>query len=43
VSNPGLASGDTVYVQENQLILAPGSQDMLDIQALEARGVNVSY
>ena len=43
VDNAGLGTGDNLYIQENDLDLTPGSDDMVDIQALEARGVNVTY
>jgi len=43
VDNAGLGAGDYVSIHHNNLDLTPGSDDMLDIQALEARGVSVSY
>jgi len=43
VSNIGIGSGDVVEIRWNQLLLAPGSPDMLDIEALQGRGVGVTY
>jgi len=43
VDNAGLAYGDYLYIQGNNLDLTPGSDDMVDIQALEWRGINVTY
>lgn len=43
VNNPGLGLDDFVNLKWNKLDLTPGSQNMLDIQALIARGVNVEY
>jgi PKD repeat protein len=43
VDNAGLGTGDHLYIQENDLDLTPGSDDMVAIQALEARGINVIY
>ncbi|MBN1188203.1 MAG: leucine-rich repeat domain-containing protein [Dehalococcoidales bacterium] len=43
VSNPGISSGDRVYLYYNYLDLTPGSQDMDDLQALVDRGVEVEY
>jgi len=43
VSNAGIDSGDDLSLGLNQLLLAPGSQDMLHIETLQARGVNVTF
>ncbi|BAF60986.1 hypothetical membrane protein [Pelotomaculum thermopropionicum SI] len=43
VANSGLGEGDIVDLTGNPLDTTPGSQNMLDIQALQARGVNVAY
>jgi len=43
VDNAGLGAGDSVNIQYNNLDLTPGSDDMLNIQALESRGVTVTY
>lgn len=43
VNNPGIDSGDSLSVYENNLDTCPGSQDLADIQTLEARGVSVIY
>ena len=43
VNNSGLGSGDTLDLCNNYLDLTPGSPDMMDIQALQGRGVNVDY
>ena len=43
VINVGIDSDDFVIVSENYLDLIPGSQDMLNIQTLQARGVDVLY
>ena len=42
VNNPGIDSDDKVGLSYNQLLLQPGSPNMLDIEALRRRGVNVS-
>ena len=42
-TNNGLGAGDSVRLFNNPLDTTPGSQNILDIQALQARGVNVSY
>ena len=43
VVNAGLGAGDLVFIRDNNLDLAPGSDDMLNIQTLEGRGVGVSH
>lgn len=43
VENIGLGAGDTVYIDDNNLDLGEGSQDMKNIRALEDRGVFVHY
>ncbi|MGD1117908.1 MAG: leucine-rich repeat domain-containing protein [Dehalococcoidales bacterium] len=43
VTNPGLGSGDYINLQYNSLDTNPGSQAMLDIQALIDRGASVYY
>ena len=41
--NPSLGSGDLVDLRYNNLDLTSGSADMQDIEALQARGVDVNY
>ena len=41
VNNAGLDDGDWVGIRDNYIDLTPGSQDMLDIEALQRRGVAV--
>jgi len=43
VANTGLGAGDWVFIRDNNLDLTPGSDDMLNIQTLEGRGVTVWY
>jgi len=43
VNNAGIDSGDYVNLSYNQLLLQSGSPDMLDIEALQRRGVNVLF
>jgi len=43
VHNTGLGSGDSVDIRYNYLDLTPNSSDMLDIEALQGRGVDVDY
>ena len=43
VDNAGIGEGDHVDLRYNHLDLTPGSQAMDDIQALQARGVEVHY
>jgi hypothetical protein len=43
VANSGLGEGDVVTITENDLDLSEGSADMLNIGALEDRGVTVGY
>jgi Leucine-rich repeat (LRR) protein len=43
VENGGLGEGDEVYLENNNLDLAVGSEDMANIKLLEDRGVVVSY
>ncbi|GAG23918.1 unnamed protein product, partial [marine sediment metagenome] len=41
--NYGLSAEGDVNVCNNYLDLTPGSSDMMDIEALQDRGVEVSY
>ncbi len=43
VKNHGLAAGDLVCIEENDLDFGEGSEDMECIRALEDRGVKVEY
>jgi len=43
LDNPGLGQGDAIELDGNKLDLTPGSDDMNNIHALEARGVVVKY
>jgi hypothetical protein len=43
VNNPGIDSDDIVDLRNNYLDLTPGSLDMLDIEALQGRGVDVDF
>ena len=43
VNNVGLGSGDEIRMRYNNLDLAPGSENMNDINTLIGRGVNVYY
>ena len=43
VVNSGLGAGDSVYLWNNNLDLSEGSEDIENIRALEARGVEVVY
>jgi len=43
VDNAGVGSGDQIDLRYNNLDLTHGSPDMLDIEALQRRGVNVDY
>ncbi len=43
VDNTGINSGDQVFADQNYLDVTPGSDDMIDIQTLEDRGVYVDY
>jgi len=43
VNNSGLGAGDSVDLRHNCLDLTPGSPDMMNIHALEGRGVQVDY
>lgn len=43
VRNSGLGSGDSVWLEHNYLDLTSGSDDMVNIQALIDRGVQVDY
>lgn len=43
LENPGLGSGDTIMLEYNKLDVSPGSKAMEAIEALKARGANVSY
>ena len=43
VKNSGLSTGDEVWLEDNNLDLEEGSEDMENIRALEERGVVVNY
>lgn len=43
VNNIGIGSNDEVNIQSNNLCLSPASPDQLDINALVARGVDITY
>jgi len=43
VGHPGFGSGDSIDLTGNRLCLYPGSSDQADLDALLARGVDVSY
>jgi Leucine-rich repeat (LRR) protein len=43
VSNPGLGSGDQIYMEYNYLDLTDGSQNKQDIETLLSRGVSIDY
>jgi hypothetical protein len=43
VDNAGLGAEDEVYISYNNLYLTPVSLDMLNIEALERRGVRVYF
>jgi hypothetical protein len=43
VANSGLGTGDTINLQNNNLDLTPGSDDMNNIATLQSRGVTVYY
>jgi Leucine-rich repeat (LRR) protein len=43
VENEGLGEGDRVLLKDNGLDLVEGSEDMMNIRALEDRGVQVIY
>lgn len=43
IDNSGIGSGDEVDIRDNNLDLIEGSQDMIEINILEGRGVNVYY
>jgi len=43
VENSGLGTGDEVWLEDNNLDLGEGSEDMENIKALEDRGVKVIY
>jgi internalin A len=43
VENSGLGEGDTVKIQNNNLDLTEGSDDMQNIKTLQDRGVAVIY
>ncbi len=43
VENSGLGTGDEVWLEDNNLDLSQGSEDMENIRALEDRGVLVRY
>jgi len=43
VDNPRLVDGDWVDLRYNYLNITPGSPDMMDIEALQDRGVDVTF
>jgi hypothetical protein len=43
VGNNGLGEGDIVQLEDNKLDLSEGSEDMVNIKALQDRGVEVTY
>ena len=43
VDNSGLGSGDEIWLEDNNLKLSEGSEDMENIRILEERGVEVHY
>ena len=43
VGNSGLGEGDEVWLEDNNLDLWEGSEDLEDIRALEDRGVEVTH
>jgi hypothetical protein len=43
VKNNGLGKGDVVRLQNNNLDLSEGSEDMKNIKALQYRGVSVEF
>ena len=43
VENSGLGEGDEVWLEDNNLDLTEGSEDMEDIETLEERGVKVVH
>jgi hypothetical protein len=43
VENSGLGTSDMVRLEDNNLDLEEGSDDMANIKALEDRGVEVKY
>ncbi|MCL0107947.1 leucine-rich repeat domain-containing protein [Peptococcaceae bacterium] len=43
VNNPGLGRGDSIWLNNNPLDLTPGSQNMQDIETLQARRVFVRF
>ena len=43
LENSGLGEGDEVWLENNNLDLSEGSEDLENIRQLEARGVSVSY
>ena len=43
LENSGLGEGDFIYLEDNDLNLTEGSEDMQNIRILEGRGVIVSY
>jgi len=43
VENSGLGTGDEIWLEDNNLDLSEGSEDMDNIRALEDRGVVVRY
>jgi hypothetical protein len=43
VEDSGLGEGDEVWLENNNLDLWEGSEDLVDIRALQARGVTVHH
>ena len=43
VENSGLGEGDEVWLEDNDLDLTEGSEDMDNIRQLEERGAEVHY
>jgi internalin A len=43
VNNPGIGRGDSVMLRRNQLSLQYGSPNIPDIEALQRRGVDISF
>jgi len=43
IENEGIGNGDQIYLNYNYLDLLAGSDDLLNIKALEGRGATVIY
>jgi Leucine-rich repeat (LRR) protein len=43
LENSGIGEGDDINLEDNNLDLSEGSEDMLNIKALQDRGVIVNY